>query len=651
MSSPSSQPRTGATQKLDYAAAQKGLTSSGISLAELRNKQLIDARRASVGGGAAPPPAPPCPPPPPAFMDADVDAYQAFCGEVAALDAPDAVAAPDQAEMTWEGIEDLLRSMMDTDQPQIAELALGSSAPVAPSSSASSSGVPPATAQSLASGAPLDSMSLASVPGVASDVAGAAARPPEGVRSPAESPESLLLKSLGKALAKAPAKSPAKVPAKLPKVAASLRPVKEEIEEEPLRPQVVQPHPPTVPPPRRRSAMHSPSASQSSRATYGAEEDLWSGVPDFVDVAEPRAIVTKKELAAPSRLVPSGHKLVKLRPAPTYEAQGNSSQASPFLVVKSETPAQQEIVVRRDSRRKQAFLRDATCKAICQIKHGLRQAFAPMDSLFVPENWHKDFETLLGDYIEFLRSRPDQFLLVPLSGSNGFIDKRPGDPSSYAVVDVAGAVTVKAGVWGSWKVKSEQEWKVKSEKVKVEGGWGSKMEVEKTQREQWNEAEPLPSLKRPCSSMPAGTPWGKLQKTEVAFVPRQSQPSPGDVGRGDGEWCKANAWKRSQPLSMEPLTTPLPPMRPVRNMSSIPGAVADSSAPDRPPVTEAANAAADEDEEPECDESGDDDCFVLDVIGGEPNLGPCLLTVKEEEKDDHVDTWALLNDSSVSAAC
>lgn len=634
MSSSSSQLKAGATQKLDYAAAQKGLTPSGISLAELRDKQLNDAKKSAAAAVATPPPAPPCPPAPAENMDADADAYQAFCGEIAAPDAPDSAAAPEQAEMTWEGIEELLRSMMETDQPQIAELALGGSVPGGPPSSASSSGVPSAVAQTPVPGA---------------DVARAAARPPETARSPAESPdlatrsaESLLLDSLGKALAKSTAtspatsvaKSPAKVPTKRPKVATPLRPVKEEIEEEPLRPKEVQPHPPTAPPPRKRSAVHSPSASQSSRAAYGAEEDLWSSVPDFVEVAEPRAIVTKKELAAPSRLVPSGHKLVKLRPAPSYETQGTSSQGSPFLVVKSETPAQQEIVVRRDSRRKRAFLRDAKCKAICQIKRGLRHTFAPTDALFVPDNWHKDFEALLGDYMEFLRSRPDQFLLVPLSGSNGFIDKRPGDPSSYTVVNVAGAVTVKAGVWGSWKVKSE--------KVQVEGGFGSKQEVEKTQKEQWNEAEPLPSLKRPYNSMPAGTPWGKLQKTQGSSVPRQAQPSP-------GEWSKANGWKRSQPLSMEPLTTPLPPMRPVRNISAIPGAAPDKSTPDTPPVTEAANDAAEE-EEPDCDDSGDDDCFVVDVIGGEPNLGPALLTVKEEEKDEHGDTWALLNDSSVGAA-
>ena len=104
-----------------------------------------------------------------------------------------------------------------------------------------------------------------------------------------------------------------------------------------------------------------------------------------------------------------------------------------------------------------------------------------------------------------------------------------------------------------------------------------------------SQAEPLPSLKRPCSGMPAGTPWGKLQKTDVSFVHRQSQPSP---VRAEGEWCNANDWERNQPLNMEPLTTPLPPMRPVRNISSIPGAAPDSSVPDTPLVTEAANDAA-----------------------------------------------------------
>ena len=127
-----------------------------------------------------------------------------------------------------------------------------------------------------------------------------------------------------------------------------------------------------------------------------------------------------------------------------------------------------------------------------------------------------------------------------------------------------------------------------------------------------SQAEPLPSLKRPCSGMPAGTPWGKLQKTEVSFVPRQSQPSP---VRAEGEWCKANGWKRNQPLNMEPLTTPLPPMRPVRNISSIPGAAPDSSVPDTPLVTEAANDAAE-------DASADCPLATLDPYGSPVTLDP-----------------------------
>ena len=112
--------------------------------------------------------------------------------------------------------------------------------------------------------------------------------------------------------------------------------------------------------------------------------------------------------------------------------------------------------------------------------------------------------------------------------------------------------------------------------------------------------------------MPAGTPWGKLQKTEVSFVPRQSQPSP---VRAEGEWCKANGWKRNQPLNMEPLTTPLPPMRPVRNISSIPGAAPDSSVPDTPLVTEAANDAAEE-------ASADCPLATLDPYGSPVTLDP-----------------------------
>merc|ERR1712187_1011666 len=64
----------------------------------------------------------------------------------------------------------------------------------------------------------------------------------------------------------------------------------------------------------------------------------------------------------------------------------------------------------------------------------------------------------------------------------------------------------------------------------------------------------------PRKVTPHGTPWSTLQPTKEQ-TSEQKPPS-------EGEWSKANAWKRKQPLCMEPLTQPLPPMRRVRDLSA-----------------------------------------------------------------------------------
>jgi len=67
----------------------------------------------------------------------------------------------------------------------------------------------------------------------------------------------------------------------------------------------------------------------------------------------------------------------------------------------------------RESKKSEASARDLTCKAICRIKHGLRQPGAQGDGRpFIPEDWDTTFKPSLGSYKKFLLGRPDQFRIV-----------------------------------------------------------------------------------------------------------------------------------------------------------------------------------------------------------------------------------------------
>jgi len=86
-------------------------------------------------------------------------------------------------------------------------------------------------------------------------------------------------------------------------------------------------------------------------------------------------------------------------------------------------------------------MRDTVCKAICKIKHALRQPGAQEDGRpVVPENWDALFKPQLGSYIKFLLSRPDQFKINEGSG-----------PGFYTVEDVTMGKTVVAPVKGKDK--------------------------------------------------------------------------------------------------------------------------------------------------------------------------------------------------------
>lgn len=88
-----------------------------------------------------------------------------------------------------------------------------------------------------------------------------------------------------------------------------------------------------------------------------------------------------------------------------------------------------------------ATLRDITCKAVCTIKHGLRQPGAQSDGKpFIPANWETVFKPQLGSYMKFLISRPDQFRVVEGAG-----------PGLYTVENITGDFTVQAPTWDTLK--------------------------------------------------------------------------------------------------------------------------------------------------------------------------------------------------------
>lgn len=225
----------------------------------------------------------------------------------------------------------------------------------------------------------------------------------------------------------------------------------------------------------------------------GEEEGFWADMPDAVDEAEEDGPVGPSQ--APSLPLPVGQRLVTLRAAPSSSSSGTPVPTSasdqlgasakarapappevkpPDSVVKEELggkgrgmrvppPPKREIKTQalgprnweleRERKRQALSLKDAGCKAICVIKHALRQPGAQADGLaFVPEDWDTAFKPMLGSYIKFLLSRPDQFRVIEGSA-----------PGLFTVENVATTELVKAPAWGSWK----KPWKGKSE-VKVE---------------------------------------------------------------------------------------------------------------------------------------------------------------------------------------
>jgi len=105
--------------------------------------------------------------------------------------------------------------------------------------------------------------------------------------------------------------------------------------------------------------------------------------------------------------------------------------------------SEHELFVER--KRTELTMRDTACKAICKIKYGLRQPGAQEDGRpVIPEDWEKLYKPMLGSYIKFLLSRPDQFRVVEGSG-----------PGFYTIEDVTLNKTAVAPVKGKDKGKGK----------------------------------------------------------------------------------------------------------------------------------------------------------------------------------------------------
>jgi len=118
-----------------------------------------------------------------------------------------------------------------------------------------------------------------------------------------------------------------------------------------------------------------------------------------------------------------------------------------------------ELFVER--KRSDAYNRNATCRAICTIKRGLRMPGAQKDGkAFVPENWDSVFRPVLGAYLKFLLSRPDQFRVV--EGSS---------PGLYTIENVTMNKTVVAPpFFAKGKVKGLEKGKKGKGKEKGKNG-------------------------------------------------------------------------------------------------------------------------------------------------------------------------------------
>eukprot|EP00811_Abedinium_folium_P001269 NODE_1115_length_2601_cov_8.357720.p1 GENE.NODE_1115_length_2601_cov_8.357720~~NODE_1115_length_2601_cov_8.357720.p1 ORF type:complete len:569 (-),score=222.78 NODE_1115_length_2601_cov_8.357720:821-2527(-) len=121
----------------------------------------------------------------------------------------------------------------------------------------------------------------------------------------------------------------------------------------------------------------------------------------------------------------------------------------------------------RNHKVSETMMRDIVCRAVCQIKHGVRAPGSQADSRpFMPEHWDEEFKPTLGSYKKFLLRRCDQFRIVE-GGAPGLytielLPLRPIAAATWAdLIDAKGIVKGKGKGKGKFKGKGKGKGKDK----------------------------------------------------------------------------------------------------------------------------------------------------------------------------------------------
>lgn len=120
-----------------------------------------------------------------------------------------------------------------------------------------------------------------------------------------------------------------------------------------------------------------------------------------------------------------------LRPLPPGPLQPKPRLLQPTI------PSSNARATYLQQKRSEGEVRDWGYRAIAQIKHGLRQSGVQSDGRpFVLLDWEKVYKPFLGDYLQFLQSRPDQFQIT-----------RGRSPGFWTIENVSGDEVVAAPTW------------------------------------------------------------------------------------------------------------------------------------------------------------------------------------------------------------
>jgi len=137
----------------------------------------------------------------------------------------------------------------------------------------------------------------------------------------------------------------------------------------------------------------------------------------------------------PSALLAVKQQYQQQQPYVSRAVPVKQEQSRPSVPERRAPLNERELFVER--KRAESSMRDMACKAICRIKHGLRQKGVQEDGRpFTPSDWDRVFKPVLGSYIKFLLTRPDQFRVIEGVG-----------PGLYTIDDLTGSKVVVAPSW------------------------------------------------------------------------------------------------------------------------------------------------------------------------------------------------------------